>query len=339
MNRIAVDMGSGVTKIYMPGCGVVLVEATCIAVEEYIEGGEKKIAVKAYGDKARALSGRAAQGTRIVNPVYEGDIVNEQLAVWLLEYFLDKIEITPKKAKRTEVVFIMPCGVNRDVRLKYQRMAESCGISTVYFTLTPFAAVLGHNTAISESLPMFSLDIGHSMANIAAFSQDGIIYGLSVSVGGGNIDAAIIDQVAEKFNLKIGMLTSERIKNSVGSLLSDDNKMTIADGRDLSTGAPSSVAVYSGEISEVITSHIDKILEYVTIVLSKLPAEVASSVMRGGIFLSGGLFKMDGLSEYVEEKLGIPVNVPEEVQLAQVIGGGTILASDIMLEKFATVED
>lgn len=339
MNRIAVDMGSGVTKIYMPGCGVVLVEATCIAVEEYIEGGEKKIAVKAYGDKARALSGRAAQGTRIVNPVYEGDIVNEQLAVWLFEYFLEKIEITHKKAKRTEVVFIMPCGVKRDVRVKYQKMAESCGISTVYFTLTPFAAVLGHNTAISESLPMFSLDIGRSMANIAAFSQDGMIYGLSVSVGGGNIDAAIMDTVAEKFNLKVGTLTAERIKNSVGSLLPDDNKMTIADGRDLNTGAPSSVAVYSGEIVEVITSYVDKILEYVTIVLSKLPAEVASAVMRGGIFLSGGLFKMDGLSEYVEHELGIPVNLPEEVQLAQVIGGGTILASETMLEKFATVED
>ena len=339
MNRIAVDMGSGVTKIYMPGCGVVLVEATCIAVEEYIEGGEKKIAVKAYGDKARALSGRAALNTRIVNPVSEGDIVNEQLAVWLLEYFLDKIEITPKKAKRTEVVFIMPCGVKRDVRLKYLRLAESCGISTVYFTLTPFAAVLGHNLAISESMPMFSLDIGHSMANIAAFSQDGIIYGLSVSVGGRNIDNAIIDAVAEKFNLRIGLLTSERIKSSVGSLLPDDNKMTIADGRDLLTGAPSSVAVYSGEIAEVITNYVDIILEHVKIVLSKLPAEVASSVIRGGIFLSGGLFKLDGLSEYVEEKLSIPVNMPEEVQLAQVIGGGTILASDFMIEKFATVED
>lgn len=339
MIRIAVDMGSSSTKIYMPGCGVVLVESTCIAVEEYREGGEKKIAVKAYGDKARALSGRAAQGTRIIHPVSEGDIVSEELAVWLFEYFLEKIEITHKKAKRTEVVFILPCGVTRDIRLKYLKMAQSCGISTVYFTLTPFAAVLGHNTAISESLPMFSLDIGHTMANIAALSQDGIIYGLSVSVGGGNIETAIIDEVAERFNLKIGMLTAERIKNCVGSLLPDDNKMNIADGRDLNTGAPSSTAVYSGEIADVIKSFIDKILEYVTIVLSKLPAEVASSVMHGGIYLSGGMFKMDGLAEYVEEKLGIPVNMPEEVQLAQVIGGGTILASDILLEKFATEED
>ncbi len=38
MNKISVDLGSGVTKIYMPGCGVVLKEATCIAVEEGFKG-------------------------------------------------------------------------------------------------------------------------------------------------------------------------------------------------------------------------------------------------------------------------------------------------------------
>ena len=57
MKRISVDLGSGVTKIYMPGCGVVLMEATCIAVEQRVENGEKTLTVKAYGDKARALSG------------------------------------------------------------------------------------------------------------------------------------------------------------------------------------------------------------------------------------------------------------------------------------------
>ena len=96
MKKIAIDFGSGVTKIYMSGCGVVLMESTCIAVEEYVERGEKKTGVKACGDKARALSGRAAVNTRIINPVAEGDIVNEELAAALLEYFLEKIEIPYK---------------------------------------------------------------------------------------------------------------------------------------------------------------------------------------------------------------------------------------------------
>ena len=53
MNRLAIDFGSSETKIYMPGCGVVLVEATCVAVQEFTKDGEKQLSVKAYGNKAR----------------------------------------------------------------------------------------------------------------------------------------------------------------------------------------------------------------------------------------------------------------------------------------------
>lgn len=338
MKRIAIDFGSGVTKIYMPGCGVLLTEATCIAVEEYEELGEKKLGVKAYGNKARALSGRAAVNTHIVNPVFEGDIVHENLAAHLLLYFLEKIEITPRKARHTEVIFLIPCGAKAEVKEKYHRLADACGLEMAYFTFTPFAAVLGHNVIISESTPMFSLDIGYSITNIAAFSQDGIISGLNVNLGGGNIDVHLIDDLAENSNFKIGALTAEKLKNTVGSLLDDDNKMCVVDGRDAASGAPASLAVNSGMIYPIITAYVDKILEYVQLVISKLPPDVASAIMRGGIYLTGGLIKLDGLSEYIEEKLGIPVNVPEEPQLAAVIGGGAILASADLCERLAIVD-
>lgn len=148
MKRIAVDFGSGVTKIYMPGCGVVLMESTCIAVEEYEEKDESKFTIKAFGDKAKALSGRAAANTHIINPVSEGDIVNENLAAHLLGYFFDKIELSYRAAKRAEVMFILPCGVKQGVREKYVRLAQECGIGTAYFTLTPFAAVLDRKSVV-----------------------------------------------------------------------------------------------------------------------------------------------------------------------------------------------
>lgn len=338
MKKIAIDFGSGVTKIYMLGCGVVLKEATCVAVEEYTDGGEKRLTIKALGDKARSLSGKTVQNTHIVNPVFEGDIVHEQLAAHLLAYFLEKIEIPHKKAKYTEVIFIVPCGIKPEVRQKYVTVAEECGLEMVSFTLTPFAAVLGHNVTISESTPMFSVDIGSSLTNIAAFSRDGIISGLNVNLGGGNIDVHIIDDLAENDGFKIGSLTAEKIKNTVGSLLNDDNKITVVDGREAETGAPASLCVNSGSLYHIITAYVDKIIEYVQLVLTKLPPEVASAVIRGGVYLTGGLVKLDGLSEYFEEKLGIPVNVPEEPQLAAVIGGGTILASDELCERLV-IED
>ena len=333
MRRIAIDFGSSETKICIAGSGVVLKEATCIAVEE---DSENNFIVKAYGDKARALSGRAAINTHIVNPVFEGDIAHENLAATLLTHFLEKIEISRHKARFTEAIFILPCGSDDDLKEKYKRLADECGLGAVYFTVLPFAAVLGHNVAISESTPMFCLDIGYGITSIAALSQDGLIYGININIGGGNIDKHIMNEVEDKRHLKIGALTAERIKNTVGSLLHDDTKMTVADGRDIKSGAPSSLAVNSSHVYEYITTYIDKILEYVSLVMSKLDAEVASGIMHGGIYLSGGLMKMDGLPEYIQSKLTIPVNLPDEPQLAAVIGAGTILSNDYLFTRFAT---
>ena len=200
----------------------------------------------------------------------------------------------------------------------------------------PFAAVLGHNASISESTPKFSLDIGYSITNIAAFSRDGIISGLNVNLGGGNIDKHLIEEFSLNSDFKMGTLTAERLKNTVGSLLHDDNKMSVIDGRNATTGAPASLSVNSERIYPIITAYVDKILEYVQLALAKLPPDVSSAVMRGGIYLTGGLVKLDGLPEYIEEKLNIPVIMPEEPQLAVVIGGGAILADDNLLNGLAT---
>lgn len=338
MTRLVVDIGSYVTKIYMLGCGVVLREATCVAVETAEEDGETSWTVKALGDRARALSGRAALNTRIVNPVCEGDIVHADLLARLLSYFLGKVEVTARKAKNCEVLFVLPCGAKPELKEKYLDVAEECGIGRVYFTQTPFAAVTGHNVTLSDTSPVFCLDVGYGITNIAVFSLDGIISGLSVNLGGGNIDVHLMDYMAEHFNLKIGVLSAERLKNVVGSLLEDDNKMTVVDGRDLKTGTPSSVSVNSSQIEGVIALYVDKILEYVTLILSKLPAEVASAVMHGGIYLSGGLTKLDGFPEYISKKLGIPVNESEDASLCPVIGGGMILADDGLCARLVTID-
>lgn len=335
MKRIAIDFGSGVTKIYMVGSGVVLREATCIAVEKSEEGG-RVVIPKAFGDKAKALSGRSAISTRIINPVVEGDIVQEGLATVLLKYFLRKIEITEKNAKWVEAIFILPCGCEVELKEKYKRMADECGIGSVYFTATPFAAVLGHNVPINESTPMFCVDIGYGITDIAAVSQDGIIKGVNLNLGGNNIDVHLIEHIAKTRDLIIGSLTAERLKNSVASLLPNDNKITLIEGRDVASGAPNSHSVSSTQICDIIKQYADKIAEYVSAVMSKFSAEVASSIMKGGVYLSGGLVKMDGFPEYFEKRLGIIVNLPEDPELAPVIGAGAILSDDAIFEKLAT---
>lgn len=335
MIRLSIDVGSQNTKIYMLGCGVVLSEATCVAVETSSNEGLK---IKAFGDRAKALSGRAALNTRIINPVSEGRIINHDLLKYLLAYFLEKIEITPRKAKNTEVVFIIPCGVENSVKEDYKSIALECNIGRVYFTQTPYAAVVGSGVTLSETMPVLSLDVGYGVTNIAVFSLDGMISGVSLNLGGGNIDKHIMDLIAENHDLRIGTLTAERIKNTVGSFLEDDNKMLVVDGRNVLNGTPSSLAVNSSQIEDVLRLYVNKICEYVTIVISELPAEVASSVMHGGVYLSGGLMKLDGIAEYISKALNVPVNEWEEPSLASVIGGGTILADPVLCSSLTSID-
>lgn len=335
MNRLVIDVGSWITKISILGCGVVLSEATCVAVQSDASG---KITIKAFGDTARALSGRAAQNTRIVNPVCEGDIVQPNILAALLSHFLAKIEITARKLKQTEVMFVVPCSASKKLRKKYLNVAQACGIGRVYFTRTPFAAVLGHNVELSKTSPVFCVDIGYGKTDISVFSLDGIISGFTANLGGGNIDVHIMDLLAENFNIKVGALTAEKLKNVVGSLFEDDNKMTAVIGRDVESGEPTQIAVNSAHLEEVIKLYVDKIIEYVRAVLSELPAEVSSAVVGGGIYLSGGLTKMDGFAEYFENGLEIKVNVCEEPSLASVIGGCAVLSSPYLCSKVATVD-
>ncbi len=334
MKRLVIDVGSWITKISILGCGVVLSEATCVALQSETDGS---VTIKAFGDTARALSGKAAKNTRIVNPVCEGEIVQPALLTELLKYFLEKVEIPQRKAKHAEVMFIVPCSAGKKLRKTYLKIAEDCGIGRTYFTRTPFAAVLGHNVVLSRTSPVFCVDVGYGKTDISVFSLDGIIAGFTANLGGGNIDVHVIDLLDEQFGIKVGALTAEKLKNVVGSLYEDDNKIMAVIGRSERGGEPTQVAVNSSHLEGVIKLYADKIIEYVRVVMSDLPAEVSSAVVSGGIYLSGGLTKLDGFAEYFEKGLEIKVNVCEEPSLASVIGGCTILSSPYLCSKTATV--
>lgn len=203
MLRLAIDFGTSVTKIYKIGSGIVLAEPTCVTVQK--ETGE----IRAFGSEAKRLLGKTAELTDVCFPVYEGEIVDERCASALLEYFLRKVV---RRAFSVEALFCVPCACSVASREKYCRVARAAGLSRVSFAETPYLAVLGQDVPLSESNPVFAVDMGAGKTSCAAFSLDGVIAGLTMNVGGNNMDVHIIDHVAETFNLKIGSLTSEKLK-------------------------------------------------------------------------------------------------------------------------------
>ncbi len=328
MTKFAIDFGTAVTKIFQLGSGngVVLAEATCVTVDRMT--GEAKV----FGDDAKRILGKTAD-TEVIFPVYEGEIVDEALAGKLLAYFMGKIS----RRSGAEALFCVPCGCSKENRAKYLRAARIAGLSKVSFAEVSYLAALGMNVPVSESNPVFSVDIGAGKTSLAAFSLDGIIAGLNMNVGGNNMDVHIIDQIAQMYNLKIGLSSAEKLKNTVGSLIPHDHQSAVVQGRDITSGKPRQVAVYSEDIFRPISGYVNTILEYAELVLRKLPEEVSAIMCRSGVYLSGGVCGMPGLDDYVAERLQMDAHVADDPQMAVVLGGGRVLGNPSLLKKIELV--
>ena len=334
MIKLAIDLGSSMTKIYRAdtNSGVVLAEPSCVAVV-----GDEEI--KAIGKEAKNLIGKTVEFTSIVYPVYEGDIVNMRLAVEMLKEFLSRLGEKPSAIRRAHVLFSVPCGISAQSLNQYVNLTEECGLYKVWFVEQPYLAALGAGAMLTEVDPVFCLDIGGGVSNAAVVSGCGILAGLSMNVGGNNMDANIITRLSDTNKLLVGALTAEKIKNEIGSLSPSALGTMVAEGSSTVTCQPAAVSIQAGELTDCIRVYINKVIEYAVEVLRTLPAEVAAIVNRNGVHLSGGIMKIPYVPQYIGAKLGMRFRVCEEPQFATVLGGGMLLRDCESLNRFAKIID
>ena len=330
MIKLAIDMGSSMTKIYRAdtNSGIVLAEPSCVAV---VTGDE----IKAIGKEAKNLIGKTAEFTSIVYPVYEGEIVNMRLAEAMLKEFLSRIDVKASVLRKAQVLFSVPCGIPEKTLADYMALTEECGLHKVWFVEQPYLMALGAGAVLSDSDPIFCLDIGGGVSNAAVVSADGIIGGISMNVGGNNIDANIISRIASNSELLVGALTAEKIKNEICSLSASARGTMVAEGSSTKTCQPAAVSVQASDLTDCVRVYVDKVVEYAIEVLRTLPAEVAATVNRNGVLLSGGVMKIPYVPQYIGNKLGMRYRVCEEPQFSTVLGGGLLLRDKVSLAKFA----
>ena len=327
VNKFAVDFDSAFTNIYKVGSGLVLSEPTVAAASE----NDKTVSVKAIGLEASKLIGKTGKDTKIIFPVFEGEVVNVKIATSILSEFLSKIGY--KRFGGGTLLFSVPCGVTADMLIKYKTVAKNCGISKVLFAESPMLSALGQRIPITESSPCFIIDMAGGTTNIAALSLDGIIAGVSVNFGSNKISADIIDYLAERYEIQIGLQTAEKLKREIGSLDVEDELSTVINGRDIKTGSPKAICIKANEILEPVKNYYEKIAEIALQLLKKLPPEVSAEISSSGIYVSGVASSVYGLGDFMEKSMNIKVNVAENGLMSVAIGGGIVVANNDLIKK------
>ena len=96
-------------------------------------------------------------------------------------------------------------------------------------------------------------------------------------------------------------------------------------GRDLITGLPKTLTIYSSEMMEALEEPVNMIVDAVHGVLEKTPPELAADISDRGIYMTGGGCLIDGLDKLLQERTGINVMIAEDAVSCVALGTGKAL--------------
>ncbi|MEK7526281.1 MAG: rod shape-determining protein [Patescibacteria group bacterium] len=324
--RIAIDLGTANTLVWVAGEGIVTNEPTVVAVSS---DDNKVVAV---GEDAKRMLGRTPEALIAMRPMREGVIADYQVTKALLKYFINKV-LGRISFIKPDVMVCVPAGCTQVERRAALDATLEAGAAHAYLIDEPLAAAIGAGIPVSAPSGHMILDIGGGAAEAAVLSLGGVVIHKSVRVAGNKIDEAIQGFLKKKHNLIIGDQTAEDIKIKIGSAidLPKEEKLEIS-GRDLVFGLPRSVVVTSSEVTDAILPTLHQIIGAVKGVLEDTPPELASDIIDKGIVMSGGTSTLRNFDKLLTAETGVPAHVAEDA-LFCVVKGTAIVMENIELWK------
>ena len=315
---IGIDLGTATVIVYVKGKGVVLREPSVVAIDK--NTGE----VLAVGKEARKMLGRTPGNIIATRPLRDGVISDYTVTEKMLKYFINKV--CGKYIFAPRMMICVPSLVTEVEKKAVIDAAGQAGARKVYLIEEPLAAAIGAGLDISKPCGNMVVDIGGGTTDIAIISLNGTVISTSIKVAGDKFDEAIVRYIKRKHNIAIGERTAEDLKINIGCVYPkiQDNDMQIR-GRDLTTGLPKTITVYSSEMLEALGSCANQIIEAVHSILEKTPPELAADISEKGIYMTGGGCLINGLDKLIQEATGINVMIADDAVSCVALGTGKAL--------------
>ena len=315
---IGIDLGTATVIAYVKGKGIVLREPAVVAVDK-ISGD-----VLAVGQEARRMLGRTPGNIVATRPLRDGVISDYTVTEKMLKYFINKV--CGKFIFAPRIMICIPSQVTEVEKRAVIDAASQAGARKVYLIEEPIAAAIGAGIDISKPYGNMIVDIGGGTTDVAVISLGGSVVSTSLKIAGDKLDEAIVRYIKRKHNIMIGERTAEDLKINIGCVdpKIQDVEMDIR-GRDLSTGLPKTITVYSSEMLEALIKPAMMIVDAVHSVLDKTPPELEADIRDRGIYMTGGGCLVDGLDKLLQEKTGINVMIAEDAISCVALGTGKAL--------------
>ena len=315
---IGIDLGTATVIAYVKGKGIVLREPSVVAIDK--DTGD----VLAVGKDARRMLGRTPGNIVATRPLRDGVISDYTVTEKMLKYFINRV--CGKYIFSPRIMICVPSRVTEVEKKAVIDAAMGAGARKVYLIEEPLAAAIGAGLDVNKACGNMVVDIGGGTTDIAIISLGGTVLSTSIKTAGDKFDEAIVKYIKKKHNIIIGERTAEDLKINIGCVYPkiQDTEMSIR-GRDLISGLPKTLTVYSSEMLEALTEPAEQILEAVHSVLERTPPELSGDIKDRGIYMTGGGCLLDGLDKLLQDRTGINVMVAQDSVSCVALGTGKAL--------------
>ena len=313
---IGIDLGTTSSLVYSTGKGIILKEPSIVAFDKDTEK------IRAVGEEARQMIGRAGGNIEAVRPIRGGEITDYLMLEKMLKYFISKA-MGRRAFRKPRISISVPSQSTEVERRAMKEATYQAGAREVYLIEEPIAAAIGSGIDILKPYGNMIVDIGGGTTDAAIISLGDVVESNSIKAAGESFDQAIMRYVRNTHNLFIGEQTAEKIKIEIGTASGRANSMSMeVKGRNIITGLPKVTTLTSEEIRAALKEETSRIVEMVDGVLEKTPPELAADIVDRGIVLTGGGALLYGMEELIEQKTGINTMIAENPMLVVAEGTG-----------------
>ena len=318
-----IDLGTSTLKIYKKGEGIVLDEKNVVAIAN-------KKNLFAAGNEAYEMCEKAPINIFVSYPVKYGVIAEIAHMQMLINHFFENL-IGKKTTFGSSVDFLVavPTDVTEVEKKAFHDLIRNSVVKAKNIGMVekPIATALGLNLDVFNAHGVMTIDIGAETTEISILSLGGIVLSKLIPIGGKKIDETIKLFVKKRYNLVIGDKTAEYIKKNLVSAFPSGKESVFACGRNVVTGLPCEMEIFSDEINEAVKEQLITIIESSRTILERTPPEISADIYRSGVYITGGTSQLRDFDKLFNHETALKVNISDDPENTVANGLGVLIES------------
>jgi cell division protein FtsA len=206
------------------------------------------------------------------------------------------------------------------------RCAERCGLTVADVVLDSYASAEAVLSDDEKEIGAAVIDIGGGTTDILLYVDGGIAHTSVIPVGGNNITSDVAA------GLRTPMAEADRLKRAfgcaLGRIVGDDEEIEVP-----GVGGHPPRRVPRRVLADIIEPRAEEIF---AVIRKRIEDTGLLEQLSAGVILTGGAVLLDGMSDFAEEILGMPVRIgyPTGVKGITQLVNGPSFATGVGLLKF-----